>query len=491
MIMALLITGCKTFEAKPLVPAEILEQVEASRNLISVVLHDDPSGDLSGPQGPGEEGRLVAVDPSLSEDDFVAETGFARLALWMDGNGPELLRARSEFDQAWAVSEIDTPLPNPELSGGPIFGTKLGPGARHKIQPAIEFGFAIPLNNRLSKNDDVLKAKADESFVNLVVTHRKKYLELRRLYMDWILSERRLAIQEEIRASTRKSLELTRRMIDAGMASALDVGLMELEAIQQEAMQFESEAHCIEIEGTLAKTVGVSIEKVRDAYAAQLPSLDMDIPSLDEAKALMVANHNGLASQRAHYEVTEKELRLAVALQYPDLEFGAGYEGDPGDRKKVWGLSVGIALPLFDRNQQGIAEAEAEREKARIAYTSLLNESLGELEGLYERYAMANRKFALLRDSVLPQSEANLDVALKSIRSGTIDSLKYLEVERTLRSLLIEVIAAEQEIRRLVGDLEQLIGLPLALFPNESSEDFPMLSDGMEENNDASSEDAE
>ncbi|MFH2000558.1 MAG: TolC family protein, partial [Planctomycetota bacterium] len=466
LIVALLITGCKTYEARLLIPLEILEEVEASRNLLSAV-----SPRLEAGQGNQKMDPIpLSRDPSLP-------TGFSQMARWMALYSPELQRARAEYEQAHSVAQIDTPLPNPEISMGPLIGTRLGPGATHKIQPAVDFGFSLPLNNRLFKNDRILQAKEEEAYVNLVVTHRKLYLRLRSLYIEWILSEKKFRIQEEVRDSSLKSLDLTNRMVKAGIASALDQGLMELESVQQEAHRLEAESRCIETEEELSRIMGVSLETVRAAFSFQLPSLEKPLPDLHEAKAIMVGNHPGLALLRARYAVAEKELCLAVAEQYPDLQLGTSYEGDPGDARKVWGLSIGIALPLFDRNQQGIAEAEAEREKVRTAYSALLNESLATLEGLYERFALANKKYTLLRDSVLPRSEANLNAALQSIRSGTIDSLKYLEVERTLRSLLIEVVSVEMEIRQRLNDVEQVMGVPLVLFPFETEEEFPYLMD--------------
>jgi len=132
-------------------------------------------------------------------------------------------------------------------------------------------------------------------------------------------------------------------------------------------------------------------------------------------------------------------------------------------------------MPIFDRNQQGIQAAEKERAKVRSDYEAVLNESLATLESLYQQYRLARERRRLLQDEALPQAEANLDLALQSIRAGTIDSLKYLEVERTLRTLLIESIDAERGVRHTLSELEQVIGVPLVLFPTESMDDYPFL----------------
>ncbi len=467
--VVLLYTGCQTYQAKPLIPSEILKEVEASRNLLSAVHVGEHVAEIEG-----------SVEKSIPGPNPSTYTGFVKTVQWMGQYSPELKRARAEYDQAQSLADIDTPLPNPGIAFGPLIGSNLDSGASHRNQPMVEFGFSVPLSGRISKQDDINRALADEALLSLIVKHRREYLELRSLYSDWVLAEKRLNIQGEIRKSARKSMDLTNRLVKAGAASALDRGLMELEAVQHEALLMQAESERMEVEERLSRLIGISIEKIRSIYSPTLPEMNKAVLPREEAKAIMVENNPDLALLRARYEVSEKQLQLEIKKQYPDFRLGASYEGDPGDTKKIWGLSIGIALPIFDRNQQGIRVAEKEREKVRSAYEATLNESLATLEGLYERYVLAKEKQRLLHDVALPKSEANLEVALQSIQAGTIDSLKYLEVERTMRSLLIEAVDAERETRKVLSDLERIMGMPLVLFPAESINDYPFIPEKAE-----------
>ena len=69
-------------------------------------------------------------------------------------------------------------------------------------------------------------------------------------------------------------------------------------------------------------------------------------------------------------EVVERQLHLEITEQYPDPTFGSSLGGEAGERKRTLGLSLGIEIPLFDRNQQVIAEAKS-REKLRITRAQL------------------------------------------------------------------------------------------------------------------------
>ncbi len=452
--------GCQSYQPKPLVPLEILEEVEKARNLIEV---DPPCG-------------ARAVDGSAGA------FGFVRAARWMAAFSPALEKARAAFEKAHAIAGIESPWPNPTLSAGPAVGSRLDPGeSSRRVQPLVEFGFTIPLSGRLGDADALNDVVARGARVKLVAQHRRGYLELRALYAGWVLARKSVTIQGEILESARRSLELTKRLIEAGGATALDLGLMELEVARREMMLLDTRAAEVEIEERLSSLIGVSFEQLRKLFDEALPALDTRLPDRAEARKILVANHPDLAELRAAHEVAEKELRLEITEQYPDLELGPFFEGDPGERKKSWGLTIGITLPLFDRNEQAIAAAEKERESIRVAYEAAMNRQLAALESSFGRYDLARQKSTLLEEVIVPRAKTNLDVALRSIKAAAIDSLKYLDVERTLRSAIADALEAEKKVRRALNDIERAIGIPLGYFPGEEAVDFPLLPEPLTE----------
>jgi len=389
---------------------------------------------------------------------------------------PALNEARAAFDRARTVADIDTPWPNPTISAGPAIGSRLDPGgSSRRVQPLIEFGFSIPLSGRLGDMDDLNQVIAASEHLKLVAQHRRGYLELRALYADWVLARKNVSAQAEILESARRSRALTERLIDAGGATALDLGLMDLEVAQREMVLLDVRAEEVGIEERLSRLIGVSFRQLQRVFSEALPALDVPIPDYEEAQKILVANHPELAELRAAYEIAEKELRLEITRQYPDLELGPFFEGDPGERKKAWGLTLGITLPLFDRNEQAIAAAEKQRDAVRVAYEAALNGQLAALEAAFGRFALAKEKSALLERIIVPRAKKNLEVALQSIKASAIDSLKYLDVERTLRSAISDALRAESAIRHAFHDIEQTLGIPLGYFPGEEAVDFPLL----------------
>lgn len=192
----------------------------------------------------------------------------------------------------------------------------------------------------------------------------------------------------------------------------------------------------------------------------------------------MVANHPELARLRAQYEVAEAELRLEVAKQYPDFHFGPSFERETGEKKTVLGLTLGIDIPLFDRNQQGIASSKKRREEIRTKYEAAANRALASLEKTWRSIQLVNEKLKLLKNTLLPKANADLELARKSLETGATDALRFLETERGQRAVLIEALDTELSVREAWVDLEQAVGLPLVLFPGEKKETVPELNEG-------------
>jgi outer membrane protein TolC len=455
--LAVWLAGCQSYEPRPLVPPDVLRAVEQSRDLL------DEAGAVRNRDRTDSEGRGIRLPQA---------------ARWMRTRSPHLGEARAAFLKAWSLADTATPLPNPELVVGPLIGTHLSETVGRAIQPLVEFGFTIPIAGRLARQNDVNASRAIEAQTRLVVTYRREYLTLRRLYTAWALNHRREKIQEAVIESARKSLEVTRRLVKAGEAIALDTGLREIELAERELELLEIRARRTQIVKALSALLGVNTRHLR----APSPGLRSGfvLPDLRRAKEILVANHPRLVELRAAYQVADQELRLEIARQYPDITFGATYAGDPGATKNIWGLTLGIPIPVFDRNQQGVVVARKERDRVRAAYEAELSRALAALEGAYAEYEVVVKKRQLIETVILAKSKANLAIAGRSMEAGTFDSLKFLVVARTLRAVQIERVKAEQDVQRVMSEIEQFLGTPLGLFPGESDGTYPYVPETIE-----------
>jgi len=269
------LAGCQGYQAKPLEPDAILREVESQRHQMA-----------KDPGAPGAE----------------LDGGFTKLAHALTAGGPILRRAREDFRRAMALARTSTPLPNPELTLGPLLGTDLDPGqGSRRLQPFVDFGFALPLSGRLAREDERNQAEAEAARIELIAAHRESYLELRRLWMERQMALRSEEVHRQALASIGTAVDLTRRLVDAGSAAALDLGLMELEAERHEADLRRARAGVLEIDRELSRLTGCAL--TLDGTPQALPPAAIEAPQPTQAKRLLVANHPVLGRLRAKYVV--------------------------------------------------------------------------------------------------------------------------------------------------------------------------------------------
>ncbi len=198
-----------------------------------------------------------------------------------------------------------------------------------------------------------------------------------------------------------------------------------------------------------------------------LPKLADQLVSLESLKEMLILHHPELARLRARYAASERALRLEIAKQYPDLSIGGSGRGEVGDRKVILGLPLGIELPLFDRNEQGIAEAEGRREEIRTRYTAAASRALAALEHAHRVAQLSGRTRRILQQTILAKARNSIQLARRALAAGSGDVLRLLDSERTFRQVQIEALEAELADYRAWSALERATGWPLMKFPHE------------------------
>lgn len=131
---------------------------------------------------------------------------------------------------------------------------------------------------------------------------------------------------------------------------------------------------------------------------------DAPCPDLEEAKLRdrILEQHTELLTARNNILQAQANLKLQRVTPIPDLQTNTYVQYDNVTGNNQFGVQLGIALPVFDRNQGNIQKAEAGWAAAQssLRVTELdLQSRLAEAYGRYE----ANKAVAAgYRDSVLP-----------------------------------------------------------------------------------------
>ncbi len=160
----------------------------------------------------------------------------------------------------------------------------------------------------------------------------------------------------------------------------------------------------------------------------------------------------------AEYATAERTLALEVRRQYPDITLMPGLGNDRGDDEI--GLGVSLPLPIWNGNRQAIAEAEAQRESARGAYESEFERLSGRLESARARLDSARALRATLESEVSALVDAQYDEARRIAELGEVDTFLLLDTLRTRHDTTLRIIDALAAESRAEAGVRALLGPP-------------------------------
>ena len=182
------------------------------------------------------------------------------------------------------------------------------------------------------------------------------------------------------------------------------------------------------------------------------------------------------AADAAAQAAGQARLTAAEREAYPDLTLGATYTHSAftvsGDNPNSLALTLGLPLPLFDRNQANIGRARldirrAENDSARLRLAVENDVTEAVLRALRSRALLAVFERPGAGDSatatgdpggMLARAELALKVAEKSYKAGAISLLELLDAQRTYLDTRGQFLRALHESRQAAIDVAHAVG---------------------------------
>ena len=159
-------------------------------------------------------------------------------------------------------------------------------------------------------------------------------------------------------------------------------------------------------------------------------------------------------------EIAERQavIGLEETRGIPDLtaSFGVRRFEEPGDDALVVGISV--PLPVFNRNQGAILEAQHRLAKAEEERRAVEVRVATALSSAYQTLAGAHAEISALKAQILPGAQSAFEAASKGYRLGKFGLLDVLDAQRTLFGAKAQYLRALTDYHQSVAQVEGLIG---------------------------------
>jgi outer membrane protein TolC len=190
----------------------------------------------------------------------------------------------------------------------------------------------------------------------------------------------------------------------------------------------------------------------------------MEIPpsaeslSSHEIQRDAVLNRLDVRRSLAQYAAAESEVQLQIAKQYPDINIGPGYTYE--ERNSFFTVGFSTSVPLFNRNQGPIAEAEDRRKEAAAALLQTQARVIARSERALAVYTATLKELAEAQ-SLYELQENQLQIIQQTIRAGAANRLSLDGGQIQLSVIARARLDALGRAQRALGDLEDAVQHPL------------------------------
>jgi outer membrane protein TolC len=432
------LAGCaaQRYQAAPIVASDTASRLE-SRNLTDTGLQSFEEKNLGHPMSPWPPKSWDLQTLSLA-------------ALYFN---PALDSARARIAGSEAALITAGARPNPTLS--------IAPGIPTPYLLTLDFSIPIETAGKRGHRIQVARSLDQATRFDLADSAWTVRTGVRAALLNYIIASQNLELFRSEENVRQDQVNILEQIFSAGEIPRQNVDLARIELSKTHLAISTTEGQVGEAKAALAAAIGIPVAGLREA---QLSWPGMDNPpnegslSPEEVQRDAVVNRLDIRRALAQYAAAEAGLQLEIAKQHPDINIGPGYTYE--ETHSFFTLGASTIVPLFNRNQGPIAEAEARRQESAAAFLERQAQVIAKSERALAVYSAALKELSEA-ESLRKLQENQLQITQQAIRSGTDIRLSLDGVEIQVSLLARARLDALVRAQRALGELEDAVQKPL------------------------------
>jgi outer membrane protein, heavy metal efflux system len=443
LIVLISLAGCARFTPKPLLPEKTAQGFEA-RSLGNPGLKEFIEKNI---------GKQVTPWPPPKWD-------IEMLTLAAFYYNPDLEIARWKWHETEAGIITAGQRPNPSASFSPEYVTNRTPGSTPWV---LGFSFDIPIETAGKRGYRINEAKGRSYAERFALADAAWNVRsrLRDALLDYFTAVRRDGILGEQIKMQAEMLTLLKERLAVGEVSEPDVTRASVDYDRTLISSREAQSKLIQARAKVAGAIGVPVSALEGIdlsvglFKTPPPLENFPLPEL---RREALTHRADILEALSRYAASQSKLQLEIAKQYPDVHIGPGYIYDQGENK--WGLGISVELPVLNRNQGPIAEAEAARSGAAARFSTLQGSIIIDTERAVTEYRssldsfQATDRLASEKDKAVGSLKAMFD-------AGEVDRLALLGGMVEYADVRLERLDSLTSANRMLGLLEDALQRPL------------------------------
>jgi cobalt-zinc-cadmium efflux system outer membrane protein len=269
------------------------------------------------------------------------------------------------------------------------------------------------------------------------------------LRVEVVQSFYRLLASQQIIAELRELLAEQQNLLQAGEKrfAREDISILELNTLRLDRDEVRNElANKMLARVSLEKQLRVLMALQDDGslqVTGDLPDLltrQETVPAREALQACILANRADVKAAKLAVEVREAELRLAQARRIPDVALGPRYKRD--NNQNFIGGEIAIPLPFFNRNQEEIATAVANRDTSRVEMERRILAAKQEVDSTYKEIDVSKENLASYETDYIHDIGNILILTRRAYESGEMTIFEFSNLRNRLAETRLQYLDA-------------------------------------------------
>lgn len=325
----------------------------------------------------------------------------------------------------------------------------------HSGQQGFYVGQEFVTGGKLRLNRNVTSQEVRRASQRLEAQKQRVLTDVRIGYYDVLVAQRRVELTKELQQTTTRGLEAVNAIVKAQEGSKSDVLQARVEAESASVLVQNAEAAHASAWLQLAAVVGnpeMPQSTVSGDLTSELPHVDFE-----EARTRLLSASPEMGAASADVNRARWSINQAKAQVIPNVDLQTTRQRDNSTGYWVTGIQATVPVPVLNRNQGGIRQAQAELVAARRAADRVELSLDRRLALTYQQFISSRQRADRYANQILPNIRETLSLVNSGYKAGESSFLQLLTTQRTYVQANLTYLDAVRDTWAAYFEIEGLL----------------------------------
>jgi cobalt-zinc-cadmium efflux system outer membrane protein len=325
----------------------------------------------------------------------------------------------------------------------------------HSGQQGFYVGQEFVTGGKLRLNRNVTSQEVRRASQRLEGQKQRVLTDVRIGYYDVLVAQRRVELTKELQLTTTRGLEAVNAIVKAQEGSKSDVLQARVEAESALVLVQNAEAAHASAWLQLAAVVGnpgMPQSTVSGDLTSELPRVDFE-----EARARLLSASPEMGAASSEVNRARWSINQAKAQVIPNVDLQTTRQRDNSTGYWITGIQATVPVPILNRNQGGIRQAQAELVAAHRAADRVELSLDRRLALTYQQFISSRQRADRYANHILPNIRETLNLVNSSYKAGESSFLQLLTTQRTYVQANLTYLDAVRDTWAAYFEIEGLL----------------------------------